>query len=335
MHMFKKKKQIIIPETNVKEEVLACDCDIAADEFTWIGQDKGKMDEIKRRSVGYFKGAMERLWHDKLAMILIFTLLFIILCAIIMPMISPYSFKEQHLEHVNQGMFYTAPDGHMHIFGTDSLGRDLFVRIWEGGRISLTIAFVAVAINCIVGIIYGGISGYFGGWIDNVMMRIVEVISGIPYLLIVILLMTVLERGMGTIIIAYSTVGWCGMARLVRGQIIQLKEQEFVISARTMGASAIRILAKHMVPNILSIIIVNLTLAIPSAIFTEAYLSFIGIGIRVPLASWGTLAQDGIINFQSYPHQLMLPAFFISITMLSFNLLGDKLRDAFDPKLRR
>lgn len=333
--MFHKKKQNVIPETNINEVVYACDIEVSADEFTRLGQEKNGGEGIARRSVSYFRGAMEHLLHDKLAMTLIFILLLIVLCSIFMPMVSPYSFKEQHLDHVNAGMFYTAADGHMHLFGTDSLGRDLFVRIWEGGRISLTIAFVAVTINCLIGIIYGGISGYFGGWLDNILMRIVEIINGIPYLLIIILLMTVMKRGMATIIIAYAAVGWCGMARLVRGQIMQLKEQEFVISARTMGASATRILAKHMVPNILSIIIVNLTLAIPSAIFTEAYLSFIGLGVPVPMASWGTLANDGIVNFQRYAFQLLIPAFFISITMLSFNLLGDKLRDAFDPKLRR
>lgn len=333
--MFRKQKVNSVPETTTEEVVYACDCEVSPDEFTRVGQEKNGGEEIARRSVSYFRGAMEHLLHDKLAMTLIFILLLIILFAIIMPMISPYSFKEQHLDHVNAGMFYVAPDGHMHLFGTDSLGRDLFVRIWEGGRISLIIAFVAVTINCLIGIIYGGISGYFGGWLDNIMMRIVEIINGIPYLLIIILLMTVMKRGMGTIIIAYAAVGWCGMARLVRGQIMQLKEQEFVISARTMGASATRILMKHMVPNILSIIIVNLTLAIPSAIFTEAYLSFIGLGVPVPMASWGTLANDGIVNFQRYAYQLLIPAFFISITMLSFNLLGDKLRDAFDPKLRR
>lgn len=333
--MFKKKPQAV-PETNIDEQTFSCDCKVRPEDFDWIGQDAGKMDQISRKSVSYFKGAMETLFHSKLAMTLIVILVIIIACAIFMPMISPFDRAEQHLTETNQGMFAPCKEfGGMHIFGTDSLGRDLFVRIWDGGQISLTIAFVAVAINSFVGVIYGGISGYFGGWVDNIMMRIVEVINGIPYLLIIILLMTVMTPGIGTIIIAYAAVGWVGMARLVRGQVLQLKEQEFVISARTMGASASRVLMKHMIPNILSIIIVNLTLAIPSAIFTEAYLSFIGLGVQVPLASWGTLANDGIINFQSYPWQLLIPAFFISITMLSFNLLGDKLRDAFDPKLRR
>ena len=257
-----------------------------------------------------------------------------IVCTVFIPMFFPYTSSEQHTWHVNMGPLFSG-DGCFHLFGTDYLGRDLFVRIWEGGRISLIIAFVTVLVNCLIGVVYGGISGYFGGIVDDIMMRIVEIVNGIPYLLIVILLMTVMDRGVTTIIIALVAVGWVGMARLVRGQVIQLKEQEFVIAAKTMGVPASRIIIKHLVPNLLSIIIVNLTLAIPSAIFNEAFLSFIGLGVRVPLASWGTLAQDGITNFRYYPSQLLIPAFFISITMLSFNLLGDKLRDAFDPRLRR
>ncbi len=254
--------------------------------------------------------------------------------SIVMPMISQYTMSEISDSH-NLGLMSEDVHGNFHIFGTDNLGRDSWTRLWYGGRISLLIAFVAVGINCIIGIIYGGISGYLGGWVDNIMMRIVEIVSGIPYLLVVILLMTIMKPSISTIIIAYALVGWVGMARLVRGQVIQLKEQEFVISARTMGAGAGRILMRHLVPNTLSVIIVNLTLAIPSAIFTEAYLSFIGLGVPLPQASWGTLANDGITNFRYYPEQLLIPAILISLTMLGFNLLGDKLRDAFDPKLRR
>lgn len=331
--MWKKKKKVIVSENT--EVTYSINEKISADEFTWVGQDTSKMDGIARKSVSYFKDAMERLSKDKVAMFLMILLVLIILMAIFVPMLSSYTFSEMHLDHKNTGLFFKAADGHMHLLGTDGSGRDMFTRLWDGGRISLTIAFSAVGINCLIGIVYGGISGYFGGMIDNIMMRIVEVINGIPYLLIVILLMTIMDPGITTIVIAYATVGWVGMARLVRGQIIQLKEQEFVVSARTMGASASRILSKHLIPNILSIIIVNLTLAIPSAIFTEAYLSFIGLGVQPPQASWGTLANDGIVNFRLYPEQLILPALLISVTMLGFNLLGDKLRDAFDPKLRR
>jgi oligopeptide transport system permease protein len=307
---------------------------IPADEFTTVGSDIHSSQGIVRESISYWKDARNRLLSQTSAKILIAVLVIIALCAIIIPMLSPFTISEQHLDHTNIGMFSSA-DGHMHIFGTDGLGRDLFVRIWSGARISLFIALTAVIVNCVVGIVYGGISGYFGGIVDNIMMRILEIINGIPYLLIVILLMVILPKGVMTIVVAYSLVGWIGMARLVRGQIMQLKEQEFVISAKTMGAKSSRIIFRHLIPNLLSIVIVNLTLSIPSAIFTEAFLSFIGLGVPIPNASWGMLANDGIINFQSYPYQLILPAFFISITMLSFNLLGDKLRDAFDPKLRR
>lgn len=167
------------------------------------------------------------------------------------------------------------------------------------------------------------------------MMRVVEVINGIPYLIVVILLMMVLDPGMGAIIVAYSLVGWTGMARLVRGQIVALKEQEFVIAAQAMGAKPSRIIAKHLLPNLLSVVIVNVTLAIPSVIFSEAFLSFIGLGVPIPMSSWGTLANDAILVFRSYPMQLFLPSICICLTMLGFNLLGDALRDAFDPKLRR
>lgn len=333
MRSLKKTKAAVNIAT--EEIIYDCDCEVSAEEFIHVGIVSNDEESLPRRSVGMLQGAMEYLFHDKVAMMCMVILLVMILCSILIPMFSPYSFREQHLEHVNAGMLYTAPDGHHHWFGTDSLGRDLFVRIWEGGRISLTIAFVAVMINAFIGTLYGGISGYFGGWLDNIMMRLLDVISGIPYLLIIILLMTVMKRGIMTIIIAYATVGWCGMARLVRGQILLLKQQEYVICAQTMGASAARILFRHMIPNVLSLMIVNLTLDIPSAIFTEAYLSFIGLGVPVPMASWGTLANDGIVNFQHYAYQLFLPAFFISLTMLSFHLLGDKLRDAFDPQCRR
>ena len=167
------------------------------------------------------------------------------------------------------------------------------------------------------------------------MMRVVEVINGIPYLIVVILLLMVMPKGIFTLVIAYGITSWTGMARLVRGQILQLKSQEFVVAAEAMGANASRIIARHLIPNALSVIIINITMAIPSAIFTEAFLSYLGLGVPVPQPSWGVLAQDGQQRFMVYPYQLLIPACFISITMLSFNLLGDGLRDAFDPRLRR
>lgn len=304
--------------------------------FEWVGPDALESEGIKRPSTSFWKDAMKRLFKSKAAVICLILIGLIALGAIFIPMLSPYGISEQHLSHTNVKMGFRDPvDGHLHLFGTDTLGRDIFARIWSGARTSLFISITAVFINVVVGIIYGGISGYVGGMVDNIMMRIIEIINGIPYLIIVILLMMVLPPGVMTIVIAYAAVGWTGMARLVRGQIMGLKQQDYVVAAKVMGASSSRIIFKHLIPNALSVIIVNITLAIPSAIFTEAFLSFIGLGVPVPHASWGTLANDGIRVFQMYPSQMILPAAFISITMLSFNLLGDGLRDAFDPRLRR
>lgn len=318
-------------------DILATDpsCEVAAEDFKVVGTDSESMEGISRPSTSYWKDAMSRLFKNPTAVVCIIVLLAITMMAIFVPMLSPYTNSEQHLEHTNLPMFSTMEDGHSHVFGTDDLGRDIFTRLWHGARVSLVIAISAVFINFIVGVIYGGLSGYIGGLTDNVMMRFIEVINGIPYLIIVILFMMILPPGMWTMVVAYAAVGWTGMARLVRGQVIGLKENEFVVAAKAMGAKPGRIILHHLLPNTLSVVIVNITLAIPSAIFTEAFLSFIGLGVPIPLASWGTLASDGILVFRFYPAQLALPAFFISITMLAFNLLGDALRDAFDPRLRR
>lgn len=325
------KKQVVekLPEYDVSGT-------ITPEAFEHIGVDYDNMEIISRPSVSFWKDAFNRIKANKSAVVCIAILIILVLGAILVPLISPFSISEQNVAYANQGPFFVNPEnGNMHIFGTDAFGRDIFVRLWYGARISLTVAFAVAAIDCIIGVIYGGISGYFGGALDNVMMRIVEIISGIPYLIIVILLLTVMNRGLGTIILAYSLTGWTGMARLVRGQVVALKNQEFVIAAKSMGASPSRIIKKHLVPNILSVIIVNITLDIPAVIFTEAFLSMLGLGIAPPESSWGIMAYDGIQVFQTYPTQLLFPAVSICLTMLSFNLLGDKLRDVFDPKLRR
>ncbi len=222
-----------------------------------------------------------------------------------------------------------------YILGTDSLGRDMLTRLMYGARISLTVAFIAAFINLIIGILYGGVSGYLGGNVDNAMMRVVDVISTIPLTLYVILIMVILDSGFLSIIVALSSVYWVSMARVVRGQIMALKEQEFVLAARTIGTSPLGIVMRHLLPNCMGPIIVTATMLIPTAIFVESFMSFIGLGVSAPMASWGTMCNDALETMKSTPHQLFAPAFAICVTMFSFNFIGDGLRDALDPKSRK
>ena len=222
-----------------------------------------------------------------------------------------------------------------YLFGTDSLGRDILTRLMYGTRVSLLVAFVAVLVNLVIGIIFGGISGYAGGTVDAVMMRIVDIISTIPLTLYVILIMVILGTGLKSIIIALGTVYWVDMARVVRGQVLSLKNQEFVMAARTIGSSVKTILMQHLIPNAMGSILVTVTMLIPSAIFMEAFLGFLGIGLQPPLASLGTMCNDATENLRSCPHQLFIPALVICLIMFAFNFVGDGLRDALDPKLKK
>lgn len=219
--------------------------------------------------------------------------------------------------------------------GTDHLGRDQWTRLWLGTRVSLIIAFVAAALDLAIGVSYGGISGFFGGKVDNVMQRIIEVLVGIPSLVVILLMMLFMKPGIMSIVIALAITGWTGMARIVRGEVMKLKNQEFVLAARTLGTSNSTIIRKHLLPNISGIIIVNTMFTIPSAVFFEAFLSFIGLGIVPPKASLGSLINIGFQNLRIYPHLLVYPAILISVIMIAFNILGDGLRDAFDPKMHK
>lgn len=222
-----------------------------------------------------------------------------------------------------------------HVLGTDALGRDILTRLMYGTRVSLLVAFVAVLVNLAIGIVYGGISGYLGGTADAVMMRVVEIISTIPLTLYVILIMQVFGQELKSIIIALGCVYWVSMAQVVRGQVLSLKQQEFVLAARTIGSSTGTILSRHLIPNAMGPILVTATMLIPSAIFMEAFLGYMGIGLKPPLASLGTMCNDANANLRTSPHELLIPALVICLIMFAFNFVGDGLRDALDPKLKK
>lgn len=286
-------------------------------------------DKMSRPSLTYWSDAWRRFKGNKVAMVSAVILILIIGMAIFQPMFSKYTYDQQDWFAINQ-----SPSAD-HWFGTDELGRDIFVRCWEGARVSLMIAFIVAILNGTIGILYGGIAGYFGGVADNLMMRFCELIASIPQMLWVVLLILIMKPGVFPIILAIAVTGWIGMARLFRGQVFSLKESEFVMASRTMGAGSLHIIMKHLLPNAMSPIIISMANVIPSAIFSEAFLSYIGLGVPLPTASWGVLASDGANKLLSYPYQLLFPSLLICITMLCFNLMGDGLRDALDPRMRQ
>lgn len=277
----------------------------------------------------FWQDAWRRFQENKAAVASLYVLVAIALLASLAPLASPYSYSEIHLDLKN-----TAPNSQFW-FGTDELGRDLFTRVWWGARISLFIGITAASIDVAFGVIWGSISAYAGGKTDEILMRIADILYSIPYLLIVLLLTVIRGSGIGTILIAMTLTGWINMARIIRSQILQLKEQDYIAAARVMGASPFRILCRHLLPNAIGPIVATLTLTIPSAIFTEAFLSFLGLGVQAPAASWGVMVNDGLGAMRYYPWRLFVPAAMITATMLCFNLLGNGLRDALDPRLRR
>jgi oligopeptide transport system permease protein len=302
---------------------------IPAELFERSNDYKKHNEDIPRKSKSYWQDAWSRFKKDPLAIIGLFIIIVITLFAIFGPMLSPYTYDQQNIAEQNQ------PPTFKHWFGTDKFGRDLFVRVLYGARISLTIGVVAAAINLVIGVVYGGIAGYFGGRIDMVMMRIVDVLIGVPSLLYIILIMMVFGNSVKSILIALCLTYWIETARIVRSQVLAQKNQEYILAARVIGASNLRILFKHLIPNSIGPIIVSVTFLIPSAIFSEAFLSFLGIGIQVPMASWGTLANDAIPSIFTHPYQMLFPALAISITMFALNFIGDGLRDALDPRLKK
>ncbi len=279
--------------------------------------------------LNYWQDAWKRFKTNKTSYGTLWILAILGLMAIFGPFLSSYSYSEIHLELKN-----SAP-GSLYWFGSDELGRDLFTRIWWGARISLFIGVSAATIDVAFGVIWGSISAYAGGKVDELMMRICDILHSIPYILFVLLLTVIRGSGICTILIAMTLTGWISMARIIRGQIMQLKQNEYISAARVMGASPTRIIFRHLLPNVIGPAIAMLTLTIPTAIFTEAFLSFLGLGIQAPAASWGVMVSDGLSAMRYYPWRLFFPAFMITLTMLCFNLLGNGLRDAFDPRLRR
>lgn len=303
--------------------------EVQDDWFKPVDKDAAKKEEVVRPSLSYWKDAWRKLRKNKLAMMGLIFLVLLTVSAIFGPILSPHSVTDTSLPNQNQAPSMT------HLFGTDELGRDVFTRTWYGARISLFVGVMAALIDFFIGIIYGGISGYKGGRTDTIMMRIIEILYGLPHLLVVILLIVVMGPSLTAIIIALTITGWVGMARIVRGQVLQIKNYEFVTASKSFGTKTPRIIRKNLLPNTMGPIIVQMTLTVPSAIFAEAFLSFLGLGIQAPFASWGVMANDALpVILSGHWWRLFFPAFFISLTMFAFNVLGDGMQDALDPKLR-
>ena len=330
-------------------------------------EDEKRQQDVMSKSTTFFRDGMRRLFRNPLAVMSMIVLLAVIIVIIVAPMVVPYGYAEilsvngkrdkgaQNLKpftysKMEQKYIEQGGERFPHIFGTDELSRDYFIRVVYGARVSLAVGFFASIIVLIIGMIYGSISGYIGGRVDLIMMRIVDIIYSLPDMLMIILLSVVLKEilhfrtgsfldrlgtNMVSLFIVFGLLYWVGMARLIRGQILSIRENDYILAARTVGARSGRIIRKHILPNCISVIIISTALQIPSAIFTESYLSFVGLGVNAPMPSLGSLANAARGGLQSYPYKLVFPAVAICLIVLSLNLLGDGLRDAFDPKLKR
>lgn len=299
------------------------------EDFEVVGYSLEEANRIDRPTISYWQDAWRRLKKNPVAMASLVVLALLIVMCIIGPYIRGYDFVTKNVKMKNQGVSAE------YWFGTDYLGRDLFSRVWMGARASIIIALVATALKLVVGTIYGAIMAHFGGWVDDLMMRIIEVINSLPSLLLTILIMMILGNNLFALLVALSITAWCSTARQVRGMIKQLKETEYVYAAEVLGAKPMHIISKHYVTNMLGILILNASTAIPGFIFTEAGLSFLGIGLTAPEISLGVLISLGQQTIDFYPTQLLFPCLVLCIIVMAFNLLGDGLRDALDPKLRQ
>lgn len=302
---------------------------ISKEKFQIVGPKVADVEKISKPSLSFWKDVAIRFRKNKLAIFGLVLLAMLVFMAIFGPHMTKYDYATNDLLNTNK------PPSADHWFGTDDLGRDVFTRTWEGARISISIGIAAAIIDLLIGVAWGAFSGYKGGRTDEYMMRIADIIAGVPYLLLAILLMVVLGASLPTMILAMTITGWINMSRIVRGQVLSLKNQEYVLAARTLGAGLPRIMGRHLIPNAFGPILVTMTLTIPSAIFTESFLSYLGLGLTAPLASWGTMASEGLPALRYYPWRLFFPATFICLTIFSFNVIGDGLRDALDPRLRK
>ena len=330
------------------------------DDFLPASDEEKESLTVLRKSVGFWQDGIRRLKKNKIAMVSLVVIIFVFIFSFLVPQFYPYSYEQQIRGSENLApMQYSEKELEAkaagesvfpHVLGTDNLGRDY---VMMGSRVSLTVGLVASAIILLIGSLYGSIAGFFGGWVDMIMMRIVDMIYTVPDILIIVLLSVAFDQPLKalaqkpgfewiqvigvnliSIFVVFALLYWVGMARIVRSQILILKEQEYVTAARALGASNGRIIRKHLLTNCIGTLIVTTTLQIPSSIFTESFLSFLGLGVAAPMPSLGSLASAALNGLQSYPHRLFAPALAISIIILSFNLLGDGLRDAFDPKLK-
>lgn len=335
------------------------DAKIKKDLFVFSPADSSLQEKMQRESLTFWQDTTRRLKENKIAVASLIIIGIIVLLAIFGPYMNQYKYDQQ-IEPLRQhvklpprvpgleklGIFdgtnkhgeniylKKGLENEYYWFGTDDLGRDLWTRVWEGVRVSLYIGLLAAIINLIVGVTYGGVSGFYGGRVDMIMMRITEVIGGIPTLVVLILFLLVFEPGIFTMSMALVLTYWIGMARVTRGQVLKLKKQDFILASRTLGASSSQLIFKHMIPNIMPTIIIVITFTIPSAIFYEAFLAFIGLGLPAPHASLGVLINDGYKFLKTYPSMMFIPSIILSTLMLCLNLFANGLRDAVDPKMR-